>query len=33
MQVATWAMDWTVHSKRKKLAMSLSHMACRVLRS
>lgn len=32
-QAASWAIDWTVHSKRKKLAWSLSHIVCRVRRS
>lgn len=32
-QAATWAIVWAVHSRRKKLAVSLSHMVCRVLRS
>lgn len=31
--VASWAIDWTVHSKRKKFAGSLSHIVCRVCRS
>lgn len=32
-QAASWAIVWTVHSKRKKLAGSLSHIVCRVRRS
>lgn len=32
-QAASWAIDWTVHSKRKKLVGSLSHIVCRVRRS
>lgn len=32
-QAASWAIDWTVHSKRKKFAGSLSHIVWRVRRS
>lgn len=31
-QAASWAIDWTVHSRRKKLAGSWSHIVCRVRR-
>lgn len=32
-QAASCAIDWMVHSKRKKLVGSFSHIVCRVRRS